>query len=213
MAEIIQGVHPTRSELLEIRSRIKLSKRGHKLLEEKRDAMIMEFFERIKKLKDLKVQLVTEMGVGYRGLIKAESVLGPSVDSLAMSTPVSLEVNMEMGNVMGVKIPKFVTRRTVRDSESEGFSSLRSVTLDTSIKDWDVVTERLFILIEAEEALKRLSEEIKSTKRRVNSLEYFMIPRLDATQKYIRARLEEQERENFFRLKTIKKKRGKAGDV
>ena len=208
MADIIPGVHPTRSELLEIQWRVKLSKRGHKLLAEKRDALVMEFFEKIKKLKDLKGELIEEMKIGYRDLIKAESLVGASaIDSISRSMPSTLEVEIETGNVMGVKIPKFTTSHRVEDASGQEFSSLTSSMVDQSIQDWRKVIEKLFILVEAEETLRRLSEEIKSTKRRVNSLEYLTIPRLEATRKYIRSRLEEQERENFFRLKMVKKKR------
>lgn len=205
MADIIPNIHPTRSELLDIQRRIKLSKRGHKLLEEKKDALIMEFFEKIKKLKNLKAELIRDMETGYRDLIKAESLVGSAtVDSVSRSMPQSLELKIETGNVMGVKIPKFTISQ---HSEDIGlYSSLTSPMVDQSIQDWKKITEKLFILIEAEETLKRLAKEIKSTKRRVNSLEYLTIPRLQATRKYIRSRLEEQERENFFRLKIMKKK-------
>ncbi len=78
--------------------------------------------------------------------------------------------------------------------------------LDDATKSFDKILAGVVRLVEVTETITRLGDEIKKTKRRVNALENLMIPRLRDTQKYIKMRLEEMERENFFRLKTVKKK-------
>jgi len=210
MADIIEGIHPTRMELLEIKKKAKLAQKGHRLLKEKRDALIVEFFEIVKKAKGAKEKLQELMDEGYTDLIKANAILGTNeVRSVAMGRPQSVEVEANMTNIMGVQVPKLTISRQVE--QEAVISPMSSPMVDKSTKDWVAITEQILILVEVEEALRRLSEEIKSTKRRVNALEYILLPKLEATQKYIRMRLEEMERENFFRLKTIKKKKTKDG--
>ena len=208
--EIIEGVHPTRMDLLETKKKTKLAQKGHRLLKEKRDALIVEFFEAVKKTKGAREKLEVLMEEGYADLIRAKAVLGSSeVMSVAMGRPESVEIQTQMTNIMGVKVPKLtVTRPEERETLT---SPMTSSMIDKSTKDWDAILEQILILMEVEETVRKLSSEIKKTKRRVNALEYILLPRLDATQKYIRMRLEEMERENFFRLKSIKRKKLKNG--
>jgi len=209
MATAVSGVHPTRMELLKAKRKTKLAKKGHKLLKEKRDALIMEFFNVVKKAKGTRCELATTLTDGYDNLIKAESVIGSTeVHSIASTVEDEPQIEMKISNVMGVRIP----RMTIANPERGGKYGLMFTTskLDDSVKNFNTAVEQIVNLIEIEETIKRLSSEIKKTKRRVNSLEYVMVPRLEATQRYIRMRLEEMERENFFRLKTVKRKKMKS---
>ena len=207
MADIIEGAHPTRMELLEINKRMVLAEKGHKLLEEKRDSLMMEFLKIIKDVKNNRSELAKTMETAYSSMVSAEAVMGSmNVAAIASSTPCSELIELQMGNIMGVKTPKITLteHETAKGKYSLAFTSSK---LDDAVDDFGEVLEQMIHLIETEESIRRMGEEIKKTKRRVNTLQYLMIPRLKNTQKYIRMRLEEMERENFFRLKTVKKRK------
>lgn len=212
MVEIIEGIHPTRMELLEIKDRTVLAEKGHKLLKEKRDSLMTEFFEQVKKAKGSREELFGVMEKGYSSLIKAEALMGSvQMESIASATPDMWVESISHRSIMGVKTPQI---ELTRKGESEGLSLERgySITftsskLQESTTYFDKVVEHIGKVVEAEETIRRLGEEIKKTRRRVNALEYLMIPKLKNTERYIKMRLEEMEREAFFRLKMVKKKK------
>lgn len=209
MADIIEGVHPTRMELLEINKRIKLADKGHKLLKEKRDSLIAEFFGVIDKAKDSRTELAGIMERAYNDLIRAEALMGTaSVEGIAVATPEKGSIEMSSKNIMGVGIPEieFLEDKSGLDEGLYGLA-FTSSKLDDASQKFDLALKKTIKLIGIEEIIRRLGEEIKKTKRRVNALEYIMIPKLSNTQRYITMRLEEMERESFFRLKMVKKKR------
>jgi len=211
MAEIIENIHPTRMELLGMKKKIKTAEKGHRLLKEKRDALIMKFFEIIDKARSVRSKLIDTIGHSYENLIKAESIMGPSnVESIAESIPGISELKLKPENIIGVSIPRLesVEMGGIRESIGVEYSPMTtSSVLDEAANDFGEVLQQIIQLVEKEEQVRRLSGEIKKTKRRVNALEYIMIPRLKNTKKYIQMRLEEIERENFFRLKVVKRKR------
>ena len=205
MADIIEDVHPTRMELLEVKGRIRLATRGHKLLKEKRDSLVMEFFKIIDKSKESRKELSTKLEKAYNDLILANAILSTeNVESIASATPEGGEVFIEKNNIFGVEIPKIDIRGYEKKASYE--TSATSSKLDEAKKEFSEIFLELLNLVESEESMRRLGSEIKLTRRRVNALEYIMIPKLTNTKKYIQDRLEELERENFFRLKMIKKK-------
>ncbi len=122
MAEIIEGVHPTRMELLEISDRIELAEKGHRLLKEKRDSLMTEFFNVIKNAKGIRNEVIADMGVGYSDLIKAEALMGSSnVDGIAKSVPSMKSIDVHMRNIMGVQIPqlKLISDETSEEEKSQ----------------------------------------------------------------------------------------------
>lgn len=206
MSQIIEGIHPTRMELLNIKKRIKLAEKGHRLLKEKRDALILRFFEIVSSAKDVRSELVKSLGKAYSDLIKAEAMMGvSSLEPIASTAPQMPEFHMKMENIMGVQIPKI----TLEESEAKRHYDPISTNskLDEAYDEFNESLKQIMNLVEKEETVRRLSEEIRKTKRRVNALEYILLPRLGNTKKYIEMRLQEMERENFFRLKTVKKKK------
>ena len=210
MAEIIETIHPTRMELLGMKKKIKVAEKGNPRLKEKRDALIMEFFEIIDGARSIRSKLIDTIGHSYDNLIRAEAVMGPSyVESIAKSVPAVDELKLKSENIMGVRIPKLESVEiNTRDSVGIKYSPMTtSSVLDEAVNDFGEALQQIIQLVEKEEQVRRLSGEIKKAKRRVNALEYIMIPRLKNTKKYIQMRLEEIERENFFRLKVVKKKR------
>jgi len=212
MAEIMEGIHPTRMELLEINDKIVLAEKGHKLLKEKRDSLMTEFFEMVNKAKGSRDELLDSMQKGYNELIKAEALMtSSSVESIACATPGSRKVDIGIRNIMGVKIPKMkLVSLSEMDSGWSYTMMSTSSKLDDAVRNFNVTVEGIVKFVELEESIRRLGDEIKKTRRRVNSLEYIMIPKLRNTRQYIRMRLEEMEREGFFRMKMIKKKKAKA---
>jgi len=203
------AVNPTRMELLRTKNRIKLAQKGHKLLKKKRDALIMQFFEAAKKARGVRQKLVGTMDTANKSLIKAKAITGAvEVESIADTTPEMPMLDIHLENVMGVRIPRIKLTKEKRE-QSYGFM-FTSSQLDTAVKNFNKSKQEILDLVEMEETLRRLSDEITKTKRRVNALEYIMLPHLISTKKYIISKLEEMERENFFRLKVVKKKKEKA---
>jgi len=209
MADIIEGIHPTRMELLEINKKVVLAVKGHKLLKEKRDTLMTEFLGVIDEAKGLRSEVIESMKEAYSNLIASEAVMSSSdVQSIANSIPESKKVDITLRNVMGVRIPKMSLESTQEAAASwEYRTPLSTAKIDDSVESFNAVLEKLVKLVEVEETILRLGDEIKKTKRRVNSLEHRMIPRLEATQFYINMRLEEMERETFSSLKAVKRKK------
>ncbi len=206
MPDMIEAVHPTRSELLAMKKRTKLAEKGHKLLKEKRDVLVVEFFNIVKDAKTITGELTESIKTSYEKLIRTEAVMGPSeVESIASGVEEIGEVRIEEKNIMGVHVPKLEVE--IPKAKMTYGPALTSPVLDETMDNFGESLRKIIEYVEVGESARRLSEEIKKTKRRVNALEYIVLPRLDNTQKYIQMRLDELERENFFRLKTIKRKR------
>ena len=206
MAEqILEGVSPTRMDLLEIRKKLVLAEKGHKLLEEKRDALVEKFFEVIDKRNQLSKELDEEFKGAYLSLIQAQMILGErKVEDAAKLTGDIGEIVFQTDNIMGVKIPKVNAEDIKSDLKpSYGFFETCSK-LDDAKTAFNKILIKLVELADMEAGIKSLTVEIEKTKRRVNVLENNLIPKLHATRKYIEMQLEEREREDFFRRKRIK---------
>lgn len=207
MPKLIEGIHPTRMNLIKLKKRITLAIRGHQLLSEKLDTLMSEFFKVMEKARGIRQELDESLASGRRNLAiaKAMSPFG-EIESAASSVGSGGDVQLEIRNLMGVKIPE-ISAPEADVKMSYGFT-FTSAKLDEAAKDFSDAYKKLLVLIENEESLRRIGEEIAKIKRRTNALEYVLIPNLKHTQNYIRFMLEELERENFFRLKIIKKKKG-----
>lgn len=206
MAEqLLEGVSPTRMNLLEIRKKLVLAEKGHKLLEEKRDALVEKFFEVIDKRNQLSKELDEEFNGAFMSLIQAQMILGErKVEDAAFLTEDIGEIIFQTDNIMGVKIPKVNAEDIKTDLKpSYGFFETCSK-LDDAKTAFNKLLSKLVELADLEAGIKSLTVEIEKTKRRVNVLENNLIPKLLATRKYIEMQLEEREREDFFRRKRIK---------
>ncbi|MBU0497977.1 MAG: V-type ATP synthase subunit D [Candidatus Thermoplasmatota archaeon] len=206
MAEqIIEGVNPTRMELLEIRKKRTLAEKGHKLLEEKRDALVDRFFDIIDKRNALKKILDQAFSTAYRSLTQAQMILGDQqVDLFSQETKPLGDIAFSSDNIMGVKIP-IMDLEHVQSQADPAYGFLNSTAkLDDAYLQFREIGRQLLELADIESSIKSLTIEIEKTKRRVNVLENTLIPKLLATIKYIEMQLEEREREDFFRRKRIK---------
>ncbi len=202
----IADVKPTRSELIVTRRRIKLSISGHKLLKMKRDGLIIEFFELLPKVKDMRSQLVELYTVADKKLAVAMVADGKSaLRSAANCVRTPPQVELSEHNIMGVVVPKIKVSTIQKSIEERGYGLIgTSVRIDESVHAFEKLTEKVLEAAELETTMKKLLDEIESTKRRVNALEFKVIPQLEEVAAYITLRLEELERENVFRLKRIK---------
>ena len=202
----IADVKPTRSELIATRRRIKLSISGHKLLKMKRDGLIIEFFELLPKVKDMRSQLVKLYTVADKKLVVAMVADGKSaLRSAANCVRTPPQVELSENNIMGVVVPKIKVSTIQKSVEERGYGLIgTSVRIDESVHAFEKLAEKVLEAAELETTMKKLLDEIESTKRRVNALEFKVIPQLEEVAAYITLRLEELERENVFRLKRIK---------
>ncbi|MEO2241884.1 MAG: V-type ATP synthase subunit D [Euryarchaeota archaeon] len=203
--DILEDVNPTRMELLKLKDRIELAKKGHKLLKEKRDALIMEFFDLVKKASEVRERAVEKLMKAYEKLAAAKTTVGAAgVRCASMAAAEEVRVDVGSRNVMGVVVP--ILERVSGDGGvrlAYGFADT-SGALDEAVHAFREALDAVLELAEIEETLRLMAEEIERTKRRVNALEHIVIPRLESTEKYIEMKLDEQERENFVRLKRVK---------
>lgn len=204
---MIEGINPTRMELLKLKDREKLAVKGHSLLKEKRNALIMEFFNILERVKGSREGVEATLQEAYKDLNDAQMVMGDlAVQKSAMSVKESVNVEIESRSVMGVVVPLIESEIGQKNMVQRGYGFLEtSVKLDEAASKFEESIKLIIELAEIEKTIMLLAIEIESTKRRVNALEHIIIPKLENTVKYIEMRLEEMERENFVRLKMIKK--------
>jgi V/A-type H+-transporting ATPase subunit D len=203
---IKDNIKPTRSELLELKKKIILSQSGHKLLKMKRDGLILEFFEIMDKAKNARSELMRSYDDAMTKIAIARAVEGfVSVQSAAFSLTEKPEINLESKNVMGVIVPKIESSGVQKPLLERGYGVINtSSRIDEAANAYERLVEQIIISAEIESAMKKLLDDIEKTKRRVNALEFKVIPEQLEAEQFIKLRLEEMERENTFRLKKIK---------
>ena len=203
-----QDIKPTRSELLETKRRIKLSQSGYKILKMKRDGLILEFFKILEEAKEIREKVNRDFENAMKAIAVAKAVDGVvPVKSAAYALRVHPTIHLQSKNVMGLVLPQIeaTSIRTTADMRGYGVIGTSSF-IDEAAKAFEDLVETVIEAAEIETTMKRLLDEIEKTKRRVNALEYKVIPELKEAEAFIRLRLEEMERENIFRLKRIKQK-------
>lgn len=200
------AVNPTRMELLRLRRRLVVARRGHKLLKDKLDGLMKEFMEVAKEYKRSRLEVDDELPRVLKLFVLAEITSSRAVTENALeNTRQALDIIMKPRRMMSVIIPKF----EAHFGESEGGYSLvhTSPELDHAIGGLKAFVPTLLHMAELEETVRRLCNEIEKTRRRVNALEHTFIPRMVETIKYITSKLDEMERSNTSRLMKIKAQR------
>ncbi len=201
-------IKPTRSELINLKRRIKQTKNGYKLLKMKRDGLFHEFRTLLGEMIEAKKDL-TEAYVLAKARIDLANAIegGLKVRSAAIANSNPPEVEVERRNIMGVVVPS-VSGTNLKQAFGDreiGFTG-SSPYIDEAADSFGDLIEKIVKASEMEATLKRLLAEIEATKRRVNALEFKVIPELEEAQVFIQLRLEEMEREETFRLKRFKNK-------
>ena len=203
----VREVQPTRSELLEVTRKIRLTKNGHKILKLKRDGLILEFFEILDKAKDLRVEIARQYRDASEKIAIANAVDGViAVRSAAYALTIHPEIQLKIRNLMGVVVPEITSSKIVAPLDERGYGVIgTSPRIDEAADAYERLVETVVKAAELETTMKKLLDEIERTKRRVNALEFKVLPELEEVERFIRFRLEEMERDNIFRLKKIKK--------
>ncbi len=199
------NVNPTRMELKKLKSRLSTAKRGHKLLKDKTDEMVRRFSVIIKENKNLRNEVENDVAAALAQFSVARSFMSIQNIELAFSMPnVSTELECGRANIMNVVVPELILEE--KRSETNVPYAYTAVTseADYSVELAGKVLNKLVRLAEVEKRAAMLAEEIEKGKRRVNALEYVMIPDLEETIKYISMKLEENDRSSRTRLMKVK---------
>ena len=210
MPELIAGVHPTRMDLLTLRKRRKIAERGRDLLREKLDALMIEFFQFVRDISTLRAKAQDLLAEAYESFVEAQMAMGyMKLEQTSVGVDDRFSIDSKSRNVIGVTIPYIQVN--VKPLTGFPYSIYdTSIRLDEATLKMADAIKAIAELSSAEAAVRKLAEAIAATKRRVNSLEYVIIPRMLLTIRYIEMHLEEAEREDFFRLKRIKSRMAKA---
>ncbi|ERG93162.1 MAG: H(+)-transporting ATP synthase, vacuolar type, subunit D [Haloquadratum walsbyi J07HQW1] len=204
-----EDVKPTRKNLMAIDDRIQLSERGHDTLEQKRDGLIMEFMDILDQAQDVRSDLNTNYETAQQKLNMARAMEGDvAVRGAAAALEEHPEITTRSKNIMGVVVPQIESSRVKKSLDQRGYGLLgSSARIDEAADAYEELIETIILAAEVETAMKKMLEEIETTKRRVNALEFKLLPDLYENKEYIEQKLEEQEREEIFRLKKIKNKK------
>jgi len=197
------AVNPNRMELQRLKKRLILAHRGHKLLKDKQDELMRQFMSLVKAIKGLRQEVEESLGSAFRSFALFRSKLVPQEAEEALALP-SKRINLQVEEkaVMNFKVPVF-TSQIEGKMRCYGFYNTNS-DLDRSLRELEKVLEKMLQLAQAEKTLGLLAQEIERTRRRVNALEYILIPSLQETISYIDMKLSEMERGNLTRLMKIK---------
>ena len=199
-------VTPNRSVLLDLKKRIKLTQSGYKIMKMKRDGLIIEFFEVLEKARKMREGVSADYESAMEKITIARAVEGEiAVKSAAYALKADPQVKLGSKSIMGMMVPKIHTKMT-----EKGYGVIStSAYIEDAATAFEKLLDTLVRAAEVETTMKKLLDEIEKTKRRVNALEFKIIPELKESERFVKFSLEEMDRENTTRLKHLKKK----GDV
>ncbi|MBW8381024.1 MAG: V-type ATP synthase subunit D [Youngiibacter sp.] len=202
------NVNPTRMELTKLKVRLSTASRGHKLLKDKQDELMRRFIEMIRRNKALRVEVEAELQKSFKEFLVASAIMSPEFLQEAVAFPKeSITVDIKKKNIMSVNVPVMNFIRKLEGDEGSiypyGFAQTSSE-LDDAISKLYSIMPKLLELAEVEKSCQLMADEIEKTRRRVNALEYRTIPELKETIKFIRMKLDENERSTITRLMKVK---------
>ena len=197
------NVNPNRMELSKLKKRLVVARRGHKLLKDKQDALIKAFLERARAGKALREKVEAELQECYGTFAFSRAQTTPEILEQALIFPgARCTLSVSWRNVMSVMVPKYDVKQE-GNPVNYGFASV-PLLLDVALEQFSKLILRLLELAAEEKAIRLMAGEIERTRRRVNALEYVMIPNYKETIRYISMKLDEQERSTLSRLMKIK---------
>ena len=196
------NVNPTRMELTRLKAKLVTAKKGHKLLKDKQDELMRIFIETIKKNKEMRINVEKKLTLSLKNLTMAKSIISESVFEESLAIPkIRYEVDVTKRNVMSVRIPEISLEKIGDENDLYPYSFAQtSYELDLAIEDMSFVMNDLLQLAQIEKSTQLMADEIEKTRRRVNALEYMTIPQLEETIKFIRMKLDENDRAAIIRL-------------
>lgn len=199
-------VNPTRMELTQMKRRLVVAKRGHKLLKDKRDELVRQFMERIRENQRLRRQMEQQLSQAFGAFAMARAVMEPLSLRQALMYPARrADIKVTRQNILSVRVPKIEVDQSSLDRSVTPYGLAEtSVQLDAAIANMAEALPVLLQLAEVEKATSMLADEIEKTRRRVNALEYVMIPQFEETIRFITMKLDENERSNLTRLMKVK---------
>ena len=199
-------INPTRMELTRLKARLKTAVRGHKLLKDKRDELMRQFWEIVYRNRELRDRVEERLQEAYKSLTVASAIMSPDMLEQSLLVPKQrVELDMDTQNIMSVNVPRYHFKTTGGGSDiyPYGFAQT-SGELDGALKTLSAVFEEMLELAQVEKTMQLLAQEIEKTRRRVNALEYVMIPEMQQNIKYISMKLEENDRSTKVRLMKVK---------
>ncbi len=200
------NINPTRMELTKLKIRLKTAVRGHKLLKDKQDELMRKFIEMIRINQKLRQSVEKHLEAGFKDFLLARAIMSDqNLEEALMYPTEKISVDIKKRNIMSVNVPDM---EIIRDSEGGsihpyGFNDT-SADLDDAIETLHEILPELLRLAEVEKACMLMADEIERTRRRVNALEYMTIPDLQETIRFIRMKLDENERASITRLMKVK---------
>lgn len=201
-----ENIAPTKANLMTAQVALDFSKKGYELLDKKRNVLIREMMSFMDRAKVIQQKMQEIFKEAYEALIMANITIGINeVNEVAESIPQATEFTILTQSVMGVEIPQIKYEKR----ELEPYYSFyhTNTALDVALKEFHQVKYLVYELAEIEDSVYKLATEIKRTQKRTNALKNIQIPKYEAIVKMISEMLEEKEREDFFRLKVLKKKK------
>lgn len=202
------NVNPTRMELSKLKKRLSTATRGHKLLKDKQDELVRQFIELVKYNNKLRADVESELGASLKDFVMARAGMSSEFLEEAISYPKdNITVDVGNKNIMSVNVPVMNFKRELDGDEGSiypyGFVNT-SAELDDAIGKLHGILPKLLELAEVEKSCQLMTDEIEKTRRRVNALEYMTIPQLKETIRFIRMKLDENERSALTRLMKVK---------
>jgi len=202
-----ENISANRSELLKYKAKVGTASRGHRLLKKKRDGLIMDFFKLLENAKDLRGELNQNYVEGTKSLRRTRILSQDMELKIYAKTQKNRNlIDFQTKNIMGLSVPQIKSEFAKQDLIERNRTIYSSFTMDDTIKKYEDIVEKVIIIAEIETAMIKLLKEIEKTKRRVNGLEFNIVPALENAVRFISLSLEEMERDDLIRLKKIKAK-------
>jgi len=200
-------VNPTRMELTRLKGKLKTAQRGHKLLKDKRDELMKQFLDTVRELRALRAQVERDLLRVHGSFTVASALMSAQAMEQALMYPKqSVELTMTFKNVMSVNVPVYHYQTRTEDTGDifpYGFAAT-SGELDGAVAALGEVFQNMLKLAQTEKAAQLMAEEIEKTRRRVNALEYVVIPETQENIRYITMKLDENDRSTTTRLMKVK---------
>ena len=203
----MSNVSVTRMDLLARKAQIALASQGRDLLEQKRTALMKEFMRTADSALEHSDALQISAANASQTLARSEAMAGAeTVRSAALASRGGFRLEVTTRSVMGVRVPHIEQKSASRSFLERGYSIVgTSISIDETASAFEREVEAIIQLAETELRLTRLGDEIQRTSRRLNALDHFLIPRLQAERDFIQIALDERERADHFRLKLVKR--------